>query len=196
VSPNCLDWLLKNDCKGPLTLNFFSSSFLQHNPLPGLTTWRYVVGTFAVKIPVATAATMLFPEENTLAIMRWRLQQTPPVSRWYPVIERYISLIAARVDGLGGDSGSVLPSPTGVPPRLPFKHHKLEYEGKICEVLFDCFGDFEGFVLRDCDCTHHFKTRHRGIEKLVLRVCHEQLTLCVTIDGEYEDRIIKLAIRP
>lgn len=163
--------------------------------LPGVTTWRYVVGTFAVKIPVATAATMLFPEENTLAIIRWRLQQTPPANRWYPVIERYISLIAARVDGLGGDSGSVLPSPTGVPPRLPAKHHKREHEGKVCEVLFDCFGDFEGFVLRDCNCTHHFKARHRGIEKLVLRACHEQLTLCVIIDRECEEQIVKLAIR-
>jgi hypothetical protein len=168
---------------------------------PRSTSWRYVVGTFAVKIPVSNAAAMLFPEENTLAIMRWRLQQTPPTNRWYPVLERYISLIVARVDGLGGDSGSILPSPTGVPPYKHVKHHEREYEGKVCKVLFDCFGDFEGFVLEDCSCTHHFKTRHRGIEKLVLQACHEQLWLCVTVDEEREEReqreerIVRLAIR-
>jgi len=162
---------------------------------PGVTTWRYVVGTFAVKVPVESAATMLFPEENTLAIMRWRLQQTPPASRWYPVLERYISLVAARVDGLGGDSGSILPSPTGAPPRLPVRRHEREYEGKVCEVLFDCFGDFEGFVLEDCSRTHRFRTRRRGIERLVLRACREQLRLCVIIDDECGERIVRLAIR-
>ncbi len=33
--------------------------------------WRYVVGTFAVRIPVVTAEVMLPLEENTLAIMKW-----------------------------------------------------------------------------------------------------------------------------
>ena len=99
------------------------------------------------------------------------------------------------MDGLGGDSGSVLPSPTGFPPPRPDKHREREYEGKVCEVLFDCFGDFEGFVLSDCSCTHQFKTRHCGIEKLVLRACREQLRLCVTVDEERKERIIKLAIR-
>jgi hypothetical protein len=162
---------------------------------PDVTTWRYVVGTFALKIPVATGATMLFPEENTLAIMRWRLQQTSLASRWYPVLERYISLIAARVDGLGGNSGSILPSPTGAPPRLPAKRHEKEYHGKICEVLFDCFGDFEGFVLRDCHRDHYFRTREHGIEMLVLRACQEQMRLCVTVDEECGERIIRLAVR-
>ena len=40
-----------------------------------LTNWRYVVGTFQVKIPVVTKETMLRPEENTLAIMKWRLEK-------------------------------------------------------------------------------------------------------------------------
>src|SRR6185369_2093900 len=79
--------------------------------------WRYIVGTFQIKIPVTTRDVMLFPEENTLAIMKWRLQQMAPANRWYPVLKRYISYLAARVDGLGGNSDSILPSPNGVPPR-------------------------------------------------------------------------------
>ncbi len=44
--------------------------------------WRYVVGTFAVRIPVVKADVMLPLEENTLAIMKWRLSQMAPTNRW------------------------------------------------------------------------------------------------------------------
>ncbi len=39
---------------------------------------RYVVGSFQIKIPVETAATMLPVEENTLAIMKARLAAMAP----------------------------------------------------------------------------------------------------------------------
>lgn len=161
---------------------------------PGLRGWRYVVGTFQVKIPVSTAEAMLLPEENTLAIMKWRQQQMPLSSRWYRVLERYVSYIAGRVDGLGGNSGSILPSPDGIPIDQitgPLEH---EYTGKVCEVLYDCFGDFEGFVLGDCDGSHHISTRHRGIEKIALRACKEQLLLSVLVEGK-DDRIRRLILR-
>jgi hypothetical protein len=157
--------------------------------------YRYVVGTFAVKIPVTTAQAMLFPEENTLAIMKWRLQQMVPSNRWYPVLERYISYIAARVDGLGGDSNSILPSPNGVPPKDLVKAAEHEYTGKVCEVLFDCFGDFEGFVLCDCHGMHAFKTRQREIGEIALRACKDRLRMSVYVKGRRDHRICKLVIR-
>lgn len=162
---------------------------------PGSRNWRYVVGTFSVKIPVTTAEMMLFPEENTLAIMKWRLEQMAPSNRWYPVLNRYISYIAARVDGLGGDSGSILPSPNGVPVKHPVKPTEHEYTGKVCEVIFDCFGDFEGFVLSDCHGTHTFKTRQSGIGEIALRACKERLLVCVYVESGHEQRICKIAIR-
>ena len=79
----------------------------------GPISWRYVVGTFQVQIPVTTKDKILFSEEDTLAIMKWRLQQMMPSNRWYPVIERHISYIAARVDGLGGDADDIAPSVDG-----------------------------------------------------------------------------------
>jgi hypothetical protein len=153
--------------------------------------WRYVVGTFQIKIPVSTGETMLLPEENTLAIMKWRLQQMSTFNRWYPVLGRYITYIAARVDGLGGNSEGILPSPNGVPVRA-FEH---EYTGKVREVIFDCFGDFEGFVLSDCHHTYIFKTREHGIKEIVLRACHKRLLLSVFVEGGHEHRICKLVIR-
>jgi hypothetical protein len=80
--------------------------------------WRFATGAFQIKIPVSTAESMLFAEENTLAIMKWRIGQVSPSSRWSPVLQRYVSYIAARVDGLGGNSSAILPSPNGAPPSL------------------------------------------------------------------------------
>ena len=37
--------------------------------------WRYVVGSFVVRIPVSTAEAMLAPEAITLAIMTWLIAQ-------------------------------------------------------------------------------------------------------------------------
>jgi hypothetical protein len=167
----------------------------QSDSQSGLRTWRYVVGTFSVKIPVTTGEVMLFPEENTLAIMKWRLQQMAPSNRWHPVLERYISYIAARVDGLGGNSNSIVPSPNGVPVKGCVRPAKHEYTGKVCEVVFDCFGDFEGFVLSDCHGSHSFKTRQRGIGEIALRACKERLLLSVFVESEHDHRICELIIR-
>ena len=157
--------------------------------------WRYVVGTFQVKIPVATAQVMLFPEQNTLAIMKWRLQQMAPSSRWHAVLERYIDYVAARVRGLGGDPDSIAPSPYGIPPGDLGRPAEHEYTGKVCEVFFDCFGDFDGFVLDDCHGAHTFRTRQRGIGEIAVRACKEQLLLSVYVESAHEHRICRLAIR-
>jgi hypothetical protein len=159
------------------------------------TEWRYVVGTFQVKIPVATGDTLLVDEENTLAIMKWRLQQMEPSNRWYPVLQRYVSYLAGRVDGLGGDSNAIAPSPNGVSPGQLAKATVHEYTGKVCEVIFDCFGDFEGFVLCDCDVAYVFKSRKRGIAKLALRACKEGLRLSVFADAGPERRIRRIIVR-
>ena len=164
---------------------------------PDVTTWRYVVGTFTVQIPVATAETMLVPEENTLAILRWRLQQLAPANRWYKVLDRYASLIAARVDGLGGNSTSILPSPVGVPvgQLVPVPEPRMhEYAGKVCEVCYDCFGEFEGFRLEVCGRAEavEFRSRTPGVEDVAVRACAQGLTLDVVVKGE---RITRLVLR-
>ncbi len=63
--------------------------------------WRYIVGSFAVQVPVTTAKVMLPIEENTYSIMKWRFDQMSPTNRWYPVLLRYLDYIAQRIDGLG-----------------------------------------------------------------------------------------------
>jgi len=161
-----------------------------------ITQWRYVVGTFQIRIPVTTGDRILPSEETTLAIMKWRLEQMSPSNRWYPVLVRYIKYLSDRVDGLGGNSGAVPPSLTFVPP-LPLHPHQPEREhcGKVCEVLFDCHGEFAGFVLDDCCERHVFHSRARSIGDLALEACRYGLTLCVWVDGKDGERICKLAIK-
>jgi hypothetical protein len=148
---------------------------------PAMRNWRYVVGTFQIKIPVSRGDTLLRDEETALAIMKWRLGQMSATNRWRPVLERYVGYLSARVDGLGGDSTSIEPSPDGAPVR-DGKGRDRCVTGRVCEVVFDCFGDFEGFVLRDCSERWAFRSREPAVRDLVLEAC--RLRLQLTVYGE------------
>jgi hypothetical protein len=139
----------------------------------------------------------LLPEENTLAILKWRLQNLPPSSRWYPVMVRYVAYVSARVNAFGGNAGSVLPSPTGVPALEcpPCGKAGFEFTGKVCEVIFDCFGDFEGFVLESCSDHRRFSCRERAIGELVLKASRERLVISVVVDRELKQRIRQVIVR-
>jgi Pro-kumamolisin, activation domain len=133
--------------------------------------WRYVTGTFQVKIPVGDDKELLLPEENTLAILKWRLEQYSPLYRWRPVLQRYIEYVGGRVRGFGGDPGAIKPSPIGVPlpGHVPPPRGEAEtWTGKVSAVVYDRFGDFEGFDLE----TEHgrerrFHATEHAIEDLV-----------------------------
>jgi hypothetical protein len=165
---------------------------------------RYIVGSFQVKIPVSNREAMLPAEETTLAILKARLKALPKTDRWYPVLLRYIDQIAGRVDGLGGNANAIPPSLRGY---LPGHHHPVhppigrpceddlrEFTGKVCEVMFDCFGDFAGFVLDDCCERRVYESRERHIGDLVLRALQEHLTLMVVTAGK-EHRIVHLVVK-
>lgn len=47
--------------------------------------------------------------------------------------------------------------------------------GDISRILYDCFGRFEGFVLKTCAGEHAFRACEPGIEKVVFNACRENL---------------------
>jgi hypothetical protein len=153
--------------------------------IPLVRNWRYVTGAFEVRIPVRSDEELLRPEEDTLAILRWRLEHMNRVDRWYPVLERYVSLVVDRVAGFGGDPDAIGPSLTGAgtpkPPCHPTPGRLREFTGRVAEVLYDCRGDFEGFVLADCEHRHAYRACEPAIGDLVLRACRERLTLTVVL---------------
>jgi hypothetical protein len=158
--------------------------------------WRYVVGTFQVKIPVSTAQAILPAEENTLAIFKWRLQAMSPKNRWYPVLERYISYIAARVDGLGGDSTAIKPSLQGVPAKGKGSgeggkgrgEERIGYNGKVSGLIYDRFGDFEGFILDAEDGERRFRGRETEVEIVVRRAWAERIMTTVFVERDEPHR--------
>jgi hypothetical protein len=151
-------------------------------------TWRYVTGAFQVKIPVTTEARLLGPEENTLAIMKARLATMSPSYRWYPVLKRYIDYVSGRVDGAGGNSNEIPPSFQGAPGKRHGDRGEREhkYTGKVAGLIFDRFGDFEGFVLDTEDGEAKFYSREKDMMILAERAWGERLR--ITVWSEDHDR--------
>jgi hypothetical protein len=112
------------------------------------------------------------------------------------VFERYIRQLGDQVTGLGVD-------PTQVPasaddPGLPGGGQGKDvvcYTGKVSEVIFNCFGNFEGFVLESCDDCHRFRSSEAAIGELVLRACKERLSISVCVKKGREGRICEIIVR-
>jgi hypothetical protein len=172
----------------------------------GLGDWRYIIGSFQVQIPVATAATLLGPEESKLAILKWRLSRMAPGNRWYPVLKRLVGIIWERVKGLGGNPIIIPGSPSGYHPGTGHggsgghghggsghggsgghghggpPDDFLEFTGKISGIVYDRFGDFEGFHFRDEEgYEHSFHGREREVEKLVYRAWEERIVVTIRV---------------
>ena len=84
--------------------------------------------------------------------------------------------------GLAAASDQVEPSPTGAGPSgEPTDEHEppLAFDGKVVGVIYDCFGDFEGFLLDDCSDEVHFYSKEREIEYLVRLAWRERMAITV-----------------
>jgi hypothetical protein len=163
-----------------------------------LRNWRYVTGTFQIKIPVGTPATLLDPERNTLAVFKWRLQAMSPANRWYPVLQRYVIYLSARVNELGGNADAIPPSPLGyweAPPGRGDETGKT-YTGRITDVIFGCNGRMEGFVLRECcDREFRFKACDRDLEGIVLQSCTGRFLVVVHTRAKDPQAVHQLIVR-
>jgi len=156
-------------------------------------TWRYATGAFQIKIPVTTEDLLLGPEENTLAIMKARLAAMSPSYRWYPVLQRYLKYVSARVDGSGGNAIAIPPSLQGFQPKghREHEHHRekaCKHTGKVAGLIFDRFADFEGFVLDTEDGEAKFFSRERDMRNLAERAWRERLRISVWSEEEEKER--------
>ncbi len=144
--------------------------------------WRKVLGTFQVNIPVSTKELILPREEQRLSIFRWIGEAMPPQRRWYPVFQRYLQLIGEKVGAMGGDPAKILPSPTGEGKQKPPHHEeecRLHFTGKISNLVFDRFGDFEAFLLDTEDGEREFRSRERDMAELAERAWRDRLRITV-----------------
>lgn len=169
--------------------------------------WRRIVGSYQITIPVRKMEVMLPAEIRLLAVLRWILQSMAIDDRWYQVFSRYVSLIADRVGALGGDPNQVQGSPEGIPggpgeeleePECPpvERGPVCRFEGKITGVTYDCFGDFEGFVLDTCGKEIWFNAREHEIEELVRMAWRERIAITVVVRAADQRRPISIILRP
>jgi hypothetical protein len=63
------------------------------------------------------------------------------------------------------------------------------YTGKVCEVIYDRFGDFESFSIESGCERHSFKSREKGIGEIVLRACCERIVVTVYVEPPPRNKI-------
>ncbi len=82
-------------------------------------------------------------------------------------------------------------------------HHEHEHEhddrrgytGKITGLVYDRFGEFDGFLLDTDDGQRAFDTRESAIEELVGRAWAEGIVTTVFVDGEEPWRPVRFVLR-
>jgi hypothetical protein len=160
-------------------------------------TWRAVTGTFQLALKVAGAAETLNKVERNLSILRWIFESVPRDSRWHPIFVRYLGAVADQVAGLGGDPRKVLPSGSGnwrgpQPKPAGGKQHGQGPHGivgKVDGLVYDHFGDFEGFIVETEDGDKiHFFSRESALQEVVYRAWAGRLRVAVTPEDENEHR--------
>lgn len=163
--------------------------------------WRRILGAFQLTIPVHTRHSLLLREERDLSVLRWIGEAIPHHSRWYLVFHRYLEQIGGRVKSFGGDPGQILPSPTGDGRRKHRPHEEPEHEarmaftGKIAGLIFDRFGDFEGFLLVTEDGERKFCSREKDVEELAERAWRERLRITVWAERHEPHRPLSIIVR-
>jgi hypothetical protein len=154
---------------------------------------RRVLGAFQINVVVKTGEPLLGKLVRNYAALRYIFQAIPAADSWHPVFDRYLSQLGDQISGLGVDPTQIQPSPDD--PGIPGEPHEGKPQhltGKVREVIFDCFGDFKGFVLATCSDEYHIRSQEKGIEEIVLRACRERCTITVCLD---KDKLCEIIVR-
>jgi hypothetical protein len=141
---------------------------------------RSVLGGFQVHVAVRSGEPLTRKLVRNLAALRYTFQAIPTSDNWHPVFKRYISQLAAQITGLGIDASQIPASldDPGLPGETKEDSQK-EIIGKIREVFFDCFGDFEGFEIETCCDSHYVSSKEPKVAEIVLQACRERCTVKV-----------------
>lgn len=148
---------------------------------------RKVLGAFTLSVVVKMGEDMLPRAVRNLAVLRYIQLAIPANDPWYPVFTRYINQVADKVRGLGVDPDLVEPSLDD--PGLPGVYEPGKgrcVTGKVCEVIYDGNGVFEGFVLRTSSGRHTFRSNERAVGRIVQRACKERRCITVCVDNKTE----------
>ena len=150
---------------------------------------RSFVASFQLAIPVSTAHLMLPEAQRTYEVLSSIGETIAAGDRWRPVFDRYLSVLGSRLVSLGG---TVRP---GHPPTKGGGDGKGRgVRGKVVEIIYDCHGDFEGFVLETCDGNIAFRAREHRIWRLIELAAARRLPVTVESDDERPERVQAIAL--
>jgi hypothetical protein len=160
--------------------------------------WRYVVGAFQIRIPVAADPILLPPEESLLALFKWKIDAIPSTNRWSPVLKRYIQQVSGRVDAYGGNASGIPPSQIGYPGVQKIGHHpdRHEHTGKVSGIIYDRFGDFEAFtLLSEHGVEHLYLSREEEIQQLIRMAWGERIVISVFASRHHPEHPTAIVLR-
>ncbi|RKG64966.1 hypothetical protein D7V80_24905 [Corallococcus sp. CA054B] len=181
--------------------------------------WREMIGAFQLGIPVTTKADMLAHHLRLLSVFRWRAEALRPNNRWYKTLARYVELVADKVRALGGDPFIVPATPDGASPLPGTEYEKPGiteddwpgeaeglappetvkpgiFTGKVSGLLFDHFGDFEGFTLESHDGSHQrLFSREAAIHDLAKAAWIERNVMSVMTVSAHNRRVRRILLR-
>lgn len=161
---------------------------------------RHILGAFQFSVQVKVGAQMLPTDERTLRSLHRVIATIPAENRWYPVLQRYIKQLTTRVHGLGGtppgDGGypGTGPCGPGVTGHHPSPETLTGVQGKIVGLIFDRFGDFDGFWLDTEDGRRSFSSREREMERLVRTAWDQRIPVRVETDHDEPHRVRRLIL--
>lgn len=168
---------------------------------------REVIGSFQFDIPVKSSEEVAPELRKRFSVLKHVALSVPEQDRWYPIFERLVAEYSDRLTGLGIDPNEIAPSPDGTgeaPQDDPAPDDCLGsdemgenstihcYTGRIFKLRYDCFGDFEGFSLSSCDNEWVFSACKKGLEKLLVTACEDEVkvTVRVKIEGHSNEDCI------
>jgi hypothetical protein len=135
---------------------------------------RSIVASFQLTIPVSTAHQMVPEAQRSFDVLSAVGATIGAGDRWRPVFDRYLRALGSQLTSIGGDAKEHAPGRPGLPGRAG-----KGVTGKVVEILYDCFGDFEGFVIDSCGSLHRFHAREHRIWRLVELAAKERLVVVV-----------------
>jgi hypothetical protein len=93
----------------------------------------------------------------------------------------------------------VPPTQSGLWPGLYAPSHGdrgiFERTGKIAGLIFDSFGDFEGFLLETQGAEHKYFSREKAIRELVEWALRERLRVTVWAKRDEPHRALSIVVR-
>jgi hypothetical protein len=134
-----------------------------------------------------------------LAILKWRLSISAS-DRWHPVLRRYVDYVSARVNGMGGNAATIPAAANGYYPvpetghGVPVQDH--HYTGKIAGIVYDRFGDFDGFLLEtEAGENRMFRSTESAVEALVRRAWEDRTLVTVHADHLHPEWVASIILR-